>query len=598
MEATTATKKRVFDPRESWHHFVNPDLNGFGRIFAYMRWYLDNVRISIVGRLVTAMLLLILGVMIYSSFTSAMHIREVKDFWNHFDVGTSSVYDLGRKLENKAGSQNLFTDIARMVANPGNEEIQTVKNRIAETRSLVASIRQAGPTEEEAQALTNISNYIDRISAGVPTSAATAQQSRLLALQRQAFSECNSITEPLRILTANLSDDLAQGGRRVGEVLDTMARSTMTEIAVNGVLLILLAIFFFWFSGTRLSRPLHAIQGTMNDLAAGQKSVNIPYLKKADEIGEMSRSVAVFKENALQLDNMMDEQKTKADKERMKARKMMELTDAFEGDIEGVVKSVAGAAENLAGLSKELMEHVREQEASTETAAEASEGSVEKAAMVSAAATELSSSINEIAQRIGDSMQVASEAAKEAKVAQKVMAELSEASSRIEQVTELINEIAERINLLALNATIEAQRAGEAGKGFAVVAGEVKNLSVQTGEATSEVTEQVEMIKKISTEAGTSIERVTDVIEKINLYSTEISSAITEQQSSTEEISRSIDLLAQEADTVKGVIEKVVTTSQQTGEASNKLNEASRTLSSNSSDLAEQVTYFLKNIRE
>jgi len=60
---------------------------------------------------------------------------------------------------------------------------------------------------------------------------------------------------------------------------------------------------------------------------------------------------------------------------------------------------------------------------------------------------------------------------------------------RVGNVASQIDAIAKQTNLLALNATIEAARAGDAGKGFAVVAGEVKNLSSQTANATSEVSE-------------------------------------------------------------------------------------------------------------
>ncbi len=595
MESSSITSTGQFDARQSWHEYVNPDLNAFGRVFAYMRWYIDNARISIVGRLVTLMLLLILGVTLYSSMTGVSHLREVREFWNHFDVGTNSIYDLGRKLESGMGSGSLYMEVARLIANPSQERIGEVKKRVAETRKIVTAILEADPPQEREAALLSIRKKLDRIEGALP---ASPDREKLLALQQLVFSESEETGGYIRTITGGLSNDLAEGGRKVGNTLDEMAGSILTEIMINGFLLVLLAVFFFWFSGSRLSRPLNDLRGTMQALARGEKRIDIPYMQKADEIGEMSRTVAVFKENALELDRMMDEQKDKAETERQRSGKIMSLTDAFEGDIDGVVRSVAGAAQTLAALSEELLQHVSEQERDTESAAEAASGSVEKAAMVSAAASQLSSSINEIAMRIGDSMQVAGEAVKEAQVARKVMEELSSASGRIEQVTGLINEIAERINLLALNATIEAQRAGEAGRGFAVVAGEVKNLSLQTAEATSEVSEQVETIKKISHNAGSSISRVGEVIEKINLYSTEISSAITEQQSSTEEISRSIELLAREADLVKGVIVKVVDTGKKTAQASSKLQDASQTLSGNSGDLSEQVAQFLKNIRQ
>jgi methyl-accepting chemotaxis protein len=211
----------------------------------------------------------------------------------------------------------------------------------------------------------------------------------------------------------------------------------------------------------------------------------------------MSRSVAVFKGNARQLDEMMLEQQNQTEIERKRQKVMVEITKAFESDIDTVIKSVSQTSEILDELSSELMGYVLEQEKGTESA--------------------------------------------------------------------------------ALDATIEAQR---------------------TGEAAGEVNEQIGTVKRISQDAGASIERVAGVIEKINLYRAEISSAVTEQQSSTEEISRSIELLAQESELVKNVIAGVVEASKQTGVASNQLHEASQKLNANSSDLSTQVRQFPGNIHK
>lgn len=61
-------------------------------------------------------------------------------------------------------------------------------------------------------------------------------------------------------------------------------------------------------------------------------------------------------------------------------------------------------------------------------------------------------------------------------------------------MTEIISGISNQTNLLALNASIEAARAGEAGRGFDVVAQEIKKLSEESAQASSEIEERIKEI--------------------------------------------------------------------------------------------------------
>ncbi len=82
---------------------------------------------------------------------------------------------------------------------------------------------------------------------------------------------------------------------------------------------------------------------------------------------------------------------------------------------------------------------------------------------------------------------------------------LAENSARIENVVSVINDITKRTNLLAFNAAIIAAQAGEYGKSFAVVADEIRNLSLQTGHSTGEITAIVGEILSESRAAADTI---------------------------------------------------------------------------------------------
>ncbi len=89
---------------------------------------------------------------------------------------------------------------------------------------------------------------------------------------------------------------------------------------------------------------------------------------------------------------------------------------------------------------------------------------------------------------------------------------LAENSTRIENIVSVINDITKRTNLLALNASIIAAQAGEYGKSFGVVADEIRNLSLQTGHSTGEITSIIEEIMSESKTAANNITATRDLV--------------------------------------------------------------------------------------
>lgn len=92
-------------------------------------------------------------------------------------------------------------------------------------------------------------------------------------------------------------------------------------------------------------------------------------------------------------------------------------------------------------------------------------------------------------------------------------------NDRIHEVEEIIDDIlsiSSQTNLLALNASIEAARAGEAGKGFAVVADEIRQLSEQTKESVTKITDIIRKLTENAEAAADNMNQSMESSEKQN----------------------------------------------------------------------------------
>jgi len=405
------------------------------------------------------------------------------------------------------------------------------------------------------------------------------------------------IAEIQKQLDAN-QDSLARTFTEVrGSTLASIA-STMTLQQVIGGLVLVLGVVIALLIGRSIIKPVAGMTGAMGRIAGGDNSVEIPSRDNTDEIGEMARALEILKQNSLERARLRAEQKEHEEAAAAERRRsMIELADAFERNVGGIVEVVATAAGQMQGSAHAMTGTA---EAVTRQAAAVSAASTQASAnvqTVASATEELTASIGEIGHQVERSSQIAARAVEDARRTDATVESLAKAAEKIGEVVGLIQNIAAQTNLLALNATIEAARAGDAGKGFAVVASEVKSLANQTARATEDIATQIGAIQQTTGEAVTAIRAIGATIGEMSQISAGIAAAVEQQGAATRDIAGNVQQAARGTDEVSTNIAGVSQASGEVGSAAGQVLGAAEELSRQSERLKQEMASFLQTVR-
>lgn len=415
----------------------------------------------------------------------------------------------------------------------------------------------------------------------------------------RAHKACDPLIDAALDRIAQFTTETGKVVAKRKEAIDRDARSAIwTVIGVSaGGLIVGIAIALF-IGLKAMSQPIARLKLAMEGLARNDLKTEVPEKDRRDEVGEMARTVEVFKTNGLEVERLKTAQvEVERQAAEQRKRDMVNLADGFERAVGEIIETVGSASTELEASSSTLATTAQRAQELTSVVAVASGEATGNVQSVATATEELSSSVNEISRQVQESARMAGEAVTQARTTTERVSELSVAATRIGDVVELINTIAGQTNLLALNATIEAARAGEAGRGFAVVASEVKTLAEQTAKATGEISQQISGIQTATQESVNAIRDISATIERLSEVSSTIAAAVEEQGAATQEISRNVQQAARGTQQVSSNITDVQRGAAETGSASSQVLSTAKMLATDSNRLKDEVGKFLRTVR-
>ncbi|SIQ13933.1 methyl-accepting chemotaxis protein [Rhizobium sp. RU20A] len=346
-----------------------------------------------------------------------------------------------------------------------------------------------------------------------------------------------------------------------------------------------------------LRGPLKRVTDVMTRLAKGELDIEIDGRERGDEIGDMVRSVAVFRDNARQTIRLEQEaevqrarsaeeearrarERARVEAEQMQALEALSdvLSKLAEGNLEAgmaeslpadyvvmartynaavealratlsevrtVTSEITGATGNLAASSDDLARRTEQQAAALEQSTRALSELTEIVRGTADSARRTTLSVDETSTHARHSGEVVTRAVA-------AMAAINRSSEKISTIIGVIDEIAFQTNLLALNAGVEAARAGEAGRGFAVVAQEVRELAQRCAgaareikglisESAGQVREGVELVE----DTGKALGIINEHISQIHGLVSTIEAAAAEQYRGLNEVNTAVHQVEQ-----------------------------------------------------
>src|SRR5450631_1094285 len=302
-----------------------------------MSW-LNNFRIVFKVSLIVALMAIVtVGTVIFAAHR--MRVADDANIVGRVDKSTTVAARAGRRVETYLSSA---FQLAAETTDAGNAKYlaQTANSRKS-YESMMATVLKDMP-ERAAIIQSTVAGFQKAFAAcdpGIQYAATTNTPDENLKAATRLKAECVPLVESAFQMHTKLVDDLVAGSAKIADDLTDEANSATRLLWISAVVGLLIGLASaMWIGINGLSRPIAELKTVMEAFASNNLNADVPGVERRDELGEMARTVEVFKKNGLEVERMhVDQQAQEKRNAEQRKADMIKLADSFEAAVGEIV---------------------------------------------------------------------------------------------------------------------------------------------------------------------------------------------------------------------------------------------------------------------
>ncbi|MHA1598612.1 MAG: ATP-binding protein [Alphaproteobacteria bacterium] len=247
------------------------------------------------------------GIAVFSTYYISQQMAAVGQSWREFRSGPTKKVAILSDLRNALGYGGMIHNFKNFILRKDRIYVLKTSLDILKVTALLTAYQNIGLNAREQAAIDVLDSRLTKYESAIGTAEMMARVGRS-SKQIDAAVRINDDLA-LAVMLA-LVDELEKAHIEEGDRIErivTEANQTSKIIFIVSFILAFVSIgFTLWFMYRRVLKPIRTLRNSMREISQTNTSNPVPETKRKDEIGDMARTVEVFRNIIIERKNFED----------------------------------------------------------------------------------------------------------------------------------------------------------------------------------------------------------------------------------------------------------------------------------------------------